>query len=176
MRCVVPFLLLPFAAFSSTVILEAEKAVEVEAPMVLETPASSTSADVLHTPSCGAYLHIPEKAGNPPALEKGFARYEVEIPDAGGYYVWARVLWEGECSNSFTVQIDSNPPFIFGEDMTFNAWHWVKYPVSRVAKPIQLSAGKHTVIFRNREDGVSIDQILLTTEKRKVPVGIEANK
>lgn len=173
MRYSVPFLLIPFAALSSTIVFEAETAVEVEAPMALETPAASTAADVLHTAS-GTYLHIPEKAGNPPALEKGFARYEVDVEADGGYYIWARVLWEGECSNSFTVQIDFLPPFIFGEDMTFNAWHWVKYPVSRVAKPIQLSAGRHTIIFRNREDGVSIDQILLTTEKRKVPVGIEA--
>ena len=73
---------------------------------------------------------------------------------------------------SFTIQIDDGAPFLFGEDTTFNVWHWVRYPVSRMAKPVVLSKGRHTIIFRNREDGVALDQFLLTTEKRFVPVGI----
>ena len=158
------------AGFAATVLVEAESAVETEAPMALATNAVA-AGDIGHTAS-GAWLAIPEKAGNPPKLEKGFAKYEVEIPSDGGWYLWARVLWEGECSNSFTIQIDDGAPFLFGEDMTFNAWHWVRYPVSRMAKPVQLAKGRHTIVFRNREDGVALDQFLLSSEKRYVPVGI----
>ena len=43
-----------------------------------------------------------------------------------------------------------------------------------MAKSVTLSKGKHTIVFRNREDGVALDQFLLTTEKRYVPVGIVA--
>ncbi len=161
------------AASAATVLVEAESAIETETPMACVTNAVATG-DVGHTASGGAWLSIPEKAGNPPMLEKGFAKFEVEIPSDGGWFLWARVLWDGECSNSFTIQIDDGAPFLFGEDTTFNVWHWVRYPVSRMAKPVTLSKGKHTVIFRNREDGVALDQFLLTTEKRYVPVGIVA--
>ncbi len=161
------------AANAATVLVAAESATETEAPMALVTNAVAAS-DIGHTASGGAWLAIPEKAGNPPKLEKGFAKYEIDIPSDGGWYLWARVLWDGECSNSFTVQIDDGAPFLFGEDMTFNVWHWVRYPVSRMAKPMALSKGRHTIVFRNREDGVALDQFLLTTEKRYVPVGIVA--
>ncbi len=161
------------ASHAATVLVEAESAIETEAPMACVTNAVATG-DVGHTASGGAWLSIPEKAGNPPKLEKGFAKFEVEIPSDGGWYLWARVLWDGECSNSFTIQIDDGAPFLFGEDTTFNVWHWVRYPVSRMAKPVTLSKGRHTVVFRNREDGVALDQLLLTTEKRYVPVGIVA--
>ncbi len=159
------------AAHAATVMVEAESAVETEAPMALVTNAVA-AGDVGHAASGGAWLAIPEKAGNPPQLEKGLAKFVVEIPTDGAWYLWARVLWEGECSNSFTIQIDDGSPFIFGEDATFNIWHWVRHPVSRMAKPVQLSKGRHAIVFRNREDGVALDQFLLTTEKRHVPVGI----
>ena len=87
--------------------------------------------------------------------------------------LWCRVWWNGECSNSFTVKIDDQPPFLFGEDATYKTWHWVRYPVSRTAKPIDLTAGDHSLVLLNREDGVRIDQILLSSDKRFVPVDIE---
>ena len=160
------------ACVAATVLVEAENAVETEAPMALATNAVATG-DMALTASGDAWLTIPEKAGNPPKLEKGFAKFEVEIPSDGGWFLWARVKWDGECSNSFTIQIDDGAPFLFGEDTTFNAWHWVRHPVSRMAKPVQLQKGRHTIVFRNREDGVSLDQLLLSTEKRFVPVGIQ---
>lgn len=160
-------------AHAATVVLEAEAAVEVEAPMALATNSVAKQvADIGHTASGGAWLTIPDGAGNPPKVEKGLARFEVDVPASGGYYVWARVLWSGECGNSFTLQVDGGAPVLFGEDPTFGVWHWVRYPVSRMAKPIQLEAGRHTIVFRNREDGVAIDQFLLATDKRFTPVGI----
>ena len=63
--------------------------------------------------------------------------------------------------------------FLFGEDATYKTWHWVKYPVSRTVKPLNLTEGKHTLTFFNREDGVRLDQILLSADKRFVPMDIE---
>ena len=163
-------LLAAFACLAGNVVFEAETAAGTEAPVVLET--APAGADAEHTASGGAFLHIKEGAGNPPKLDKGFARFEIDVPATGAYRLWARVRWEGECSNSFTIQIDDGASFLFGEDTTFNVWHWVRYPVSRMAKPVALSKGRHTIVFRNREDGVALDQFLLTTEKRFVPVGI----
>lgn len=158
-------------SYAGNVVVEAEAAVATEQPVAVVTNAAA-SGDVEHLASGKAFLVIPEGAGNPPKLNKGFAKYEIEIPATGEYRLWARVKWEGECSNSFTVEIDGNPAFIL-EDMTFGKWHWVKYPVSKLAKLIDLEKGPHTVVFKNREDGVALDQILFAPDKRFVPVGIQ---
>ena len=138
---------------------------QVEAPMAVVSNGVAGAS--------GPYLEIPEGAGNPPDLVAGKAVYTVDIPADADYTLWARVYWEGECSNSFTVSFDDQPGFLFGEDATYKVWHWVKYPVSRTAKPIRLTKGKHTLTFLNREDGVCLDQILLSVDKRFVPVDIE---
>ena len=125
------------------------------------------------TGASGVYIEIPEGAGNPPKLEAGKAEFVVEIPDDASFTLWCRVWWEGECSNSFTVNVDDQPGFLFGEDATYKAWHWVKYPVSRTVAPVTLAKGKHTLTFHNREDGVRLDQIVLSADKRFVPVDTE---
>ncbi|MCL2105031.1 MAG: hypothetical protein FWH21_08285 [Kiritimatiellaeota bacterium] len=137
----------------------------VEAPMAMVTNVIAGAS--------GPYLEIPEGAGNPPKVNAGKAAFSFEIPADAEYTLWARVHWDDECGNSFTVVIDDQPGFLFGEDATYKVWHWVKYPVSRTAKPISLSKGKHTVTFHNREDGVCLDQVLLSADKRFVPVDIE---
>lgn len=144
---------------------EAESAERIEAPMALVTNGIAGAADV--------YLEIPEGAGNPPKVTAGKAVYAVEVPEEGAFTLWCRVWWEGECSNSFTVNVDDQPAFLFGEDATYKAWHWVKYPVSRTAAPIRLAKGRRTLTFKNREDGVHLDQVILSADKRFVPVDIE---
>ncbi|MDD4101826.1 MAG: hypothetical protein PHU80_04250 [Kiritimatiellae bacterium] len=146
--------------------LEAETAEVIEAPMVLVTNGIEGAS--------GAYLEIPEGVGNPPKVTNGKAVLSFEVPSDGVFTLWCRVWWEGECSNSFTGQLDDDPVFLFGEDATYKVWHWVKYPVARTTAPLRLSKGSHTLTFRNREDGVRLDQILLSADRRFVPVDIEA--
>ena len=144
---------------------EAESADGCEAPMAVVSNGIAGAS--------GVYLEIPEGAGNPPKLAAGKAVYTVEVPEDGSFTLWCRVWWEGECSNSFSVSIDGQPPFLFGEDATYKAWHWVRYPVSRTSAPVKLANGKHALTFHNREDGVRLDQVLLSADKRFVPVEIE---
>ena len=121
----------------------------------------------------GAVISIPEKSGNPPKRCQGSATYELDLPVKGLYTLWCRVWWGGECSNSFTVKINDTPAILFGEDATYKVWHWVKYPVSRTTPKISLKAGKHTLRIDNREDGIMVDQIMISADKRFVPVDIE---
>jgi len=144
---------------------EAESATALEAPMAVISNGIAGAS--------GPYLEIPEGAGNPPKVEAGKAVFTVEVPEDGTFTLWCRVWWEGECSNSFTVKIDDQPAFLFGEDATYKAWHWVKYPVARTTPPIKLTKGPHTLALHNREDGVRLDQVLLSADKRFVPVEIE---
>ena len=154
--------------------MEAESSTTNEPPMVLvRTAAPPPGVKPVDDASGGAYLEIPEKSGNPPDLNAGKAVLAVDVSEDGSYFFWLRAYWEGECSNSLQVRIDDRPPFVVGEDGTYHTWHWVKYPMSRLTTLPALSRGRHTLTLLNREDGVRMDQILLTTDKRFVPVGIE---
>ena len=152
-------------ARGTKICFEAETAKTIEKPMIVVSNGIKNVS--------GEVISIPEKAGNPPKLCKGAAHYNIELPKKGSYTIWCRVWWEGECSNSFTVRINDNPPILFGEDATYKAWHWVKYPVSRTSPKIKLDVGKHTLKIENREDGIMVDQIILSADKRFVPVDIE---
>lgn len=167
---------LPAAALAApaNLVIEAEAATSTEEPLVVVAEGNvPPGSEYIPGASGGRYVEIPEKAGNPPHLTKGHARYEIDLPADGEYILWGRVWWEGECSNSFTVQIDDTPPFLFGENATYKTWMWVKYPVARMTPPIKLKKGRHVLEFGNREDGVRLDQFLLSPSKRFVPVGIE---
>ena len=98
---------------------------------------------------------------------------QVDVPADGEYTLWCRVWWEDECANSFTVRIDDSAPFLFGENATYKTWHWVRYPVARTARPIRLAKGAHSISFLNREDGARLDQVVLSADKRFVPIGCE---
>ena len=82
----------PVLAAPPRLVFEAESAATLEAPMVVvaadQVPAGSAFAPGA---SAGRYLEIPEKAGNPPKLEKGFASYTFDLPEEGDYILWARV-------------------------------------------------------------------------------------
>ncbi len=126
---------------------------------------------ILAEASGQACLEIPQGAGNPPEVNAGAAEFVFEIPQAGDYVLWCRVWWEDECGNSFTMQIDDHAPFVLGQNSTVQRWHWVKAPPR--LKALSLTAGRHTLRVINREDGVRLDQLLLTRNPKFVPVGIE---
>jgi len=152
-------------ARGTKVCFEAESANSIEEPMCIVSNGINNIS--------GTVISIPEKAGNPPDLCKGAASYTFELPSKDSFTLWCRVWWNGECSNSFTAKINDNTPILFGEDATYKVWHWVKYPVSRTSPKIDLDAGKHTLRIENREDGIMVDQIVLSSDKRFVPVDIE---
>lgn len=177
LRIALSAIVLPIAAIAAPaakVCVEAETATAVEEPCFkVASDSVPAGTEFAKGASGDSYLEIPEGRGNPPKVEAGKATVTIEVPKDGAYMLWARVWWEGECSNSFRVKIDDAAPFLFGEDGTFKAWHWVKYPVARTAKPITLKKGPHTLTILNNEDGVKIDQIAFCADKRWVPVDIE---
>ena len=162
------------ASFAANVCVEAESAVTNEAPMVVvKMEAPPAGIKPIEGASGNAYLEVPLGAGKTPKVKAGTARITVEIPADGAYTFWLRTCWEGECSNTLLVQIDNHPPFLVGADATYHAWHWIKYPVSKMAAPPAITKGAHTLTIIHREDGVRLDQLLLTTNPRYVPVGTE---
>ncbi len=156
---------------AATVRIEAEACNEIEEPFVrVETSHPPAGIVPVSGASGEAYLALPQGAGNPPEVTAGKAVYTLEIPQDGLYTLWIRAYWDDSCGNSVSVQIEDRPVFML-EDSTYKTWHWVRSP-PRLSQ-LQLSAGTAKLTLLNREDGIRIDQILLTTDRRYIPVGIE---
>lgn len=153
------------------VCFEAEATTNIVHPMRIAAPEKAARPGSADEVSQGKYVEIPEGAGYPPKVTAGEATWTFEIPAAGRYYLWCRARWDNECGNSISMSIDDAKPFTFGQDATYESWHWVRAP-RRLAQ-LELTQGTHTLQAKNREDGVRIDQILLVRDKRYVPVGVE---
>lgn len=117
------------------------------------------------------YVEIKDKAngdkkeGDGSSLP-GFLKFKVKVPEAGQYKLWGRVLWPDGCGNSFFVCKQGRPNQILGEDGTYDSWHWVELQGPKLT----LAAGVNTIEVHNREDGVILDQLQITTGGR-VPTG-----
>ncbi len=165
---------LPGVAAGQTLCFDAVTAGKLEAPMEIESASNAPvelRAFLAKGVPDGTYLTLAQGKGYPPAMTAGMAAFTFTIANAGDYYLWCRTWWLDECSNSFWINIDDAKPFIFGEDSTFKTWHWVRAPLR--LKQLTLAQGTHTLTFRNREDGVYLNQILLTPDKKYVPVDLE---
>lgn len=156
---------------SDPVCLEAENAAALSQPMVVIDARQKQGRPVARGASADRYLEIPQGSGNPPKMTNGQAVLEFRVNDSGMYYLWCRVWWLDECGNSLSMNVDGGPAFTFGQDATYKTWHWVRAP--RRLKQLKLKPGEHRLRIRNREDGVKLDQVLLTADKRYVPVGVE---
>ena len=161
-------------AGDSIVCFEAESATNVVAPMQVSEagkPTPGAAWQPVKDASKDRYIEVPQGKGNPPEVTTGQATWSFELQDSGTYYLWCRVWWGDECSNSLTVQIDDGTPFSFGQDSTYKSWHWVKAPPR--LRQLKLTDGTHGLTIRNREDGVRVDQIFLTDDRGTIPVGVE---
>ncbi len=146
------------------IVVEAEHYYSIQASMAKVTSQVASG---------GAYIHIPLQRphgtteGAP--IDSGYALFKINVPQAGTYNLFGRAHWYDGCGNSFFLKIDDKPAVVFGNDGTYQVWHWVP----RQGLRISLTAGVHTFRFQNREDGAKLDQFLLTTDTRYVPVSAE---
>jgi hypothetical protein len=119
-------------------------------------------------------LRIPDGKGTPPDGEEpdmkyGGATYTFELPADSECLIWLRVWWDGSCGNTVALKIDDEEKAVtVGNDSEYKTWHW--YPSPRT---YSLKAGTHTLQVLNREDGIALDQILVTNDGEYHPDGIE---
>ena len=124
--------------------------------------------------SGGRYIVVPNGTANSyhePPLD-GAAEYDFYLPAASTVAIWLRVripepgpgandsLWLDLDRDSLDFQKWNGIPQ--GTD-----WHWVEW--TAVVNPIDLPAGAHTLEMAYREDGLEIDQIVITTDLNFVP-------
>ena len=137
--------------------------------------------EIREDPECsgGAYVHCKEGMGNcdgqaeygvgdfyniHSTTDLTYLRYHFHLPERGRYYVYGRMWTTGtRCSNFLRVAVDRGGPGVggMGNKAPFR-WHLS----SMYGGPVRLAAGDHFLHVFMHEDGVRLDQFLIT------PVGI----
>jgi hypothetical protein len=122
--------------------------------------------------SAGQFAWVPNGQGSSsdPSQESGYAEYSFEVPAAGDYVIWGRVLSKNSGDNSFFVSVDGGA-YSLWDTKKSNSWVWDPVNDRGGADPVvyQLDAGEHTLIIKQREDGTKIDRILVTGDMEFVP-------
>jgi len=159
--------------------LEAEFATHIEPPQVIAVPADAAAlGPEPDAPSRGAFVWAPgaplEGGDNGNA---GFIRFEINMPEAGTYAVWARIIaWDGN-SDSFYTTWEPADPAVNPQDPADNnfrwslgngeTWHWDRIEVwaddgSHTDKEWVIPAGPTTLTIWTREDAAMLDSIFIT--------------
>jgi len=161
------FLMAMHGRADTALCFEAEDAKEIKAPVkIIEVKDAAETARV----SQGRIIEIEQGAGEGSKVG-GSAKYKINLKEDGTYYFWARCWWVDSCGNSFGVKIGDKPEFIMGNDGTYKSWHWIKAKIT-----LKLDKGVYDLEIGNREDGIKIDQILITSDRKLIPVEIEKSE
>jgi len=160
------------AAAETTIYFEAEQAQTIEKHF---QKVDEPYKDIKGRPSSKGYLYIPDKVNpkdkdNVPLPDPpGKVVFEINVPKAGQYNLWIRRWWMDSCGNSVFVMVEGSPTkHVFGEEATYQYWYWSKLK----NETLSLKAGVNRLVLLNREDGIRLDQVCLTTDDRYTPVGV----
>ena len=111
----------------------------------------------------------PEGVKDPAPAEWGGVVFTVKVSKPMRVKICLRAMWEDGCGNSIYLKTAGmERPMMLGDDGTYKAWHWVS-----TRNEIILPAGEQKIVLVNREDGVRIDQVLITGDAGYVPQDIE---
>ena len=118
--------------------------------------------------SAGAYIWKLSGSGDTTTPD-GVAEYTIDIPIAGEYVIWGRLIApDGRC-NSFFTSIDAGEDFAWGVQIG-SVWTWDSVNGNGQDPLVfNLSAGTHTLRISGREDGTKLDRLLITNDMAFVP-------
>lgn len=147
--------LLCACAPGATLCFEAELANELRYPfeIISDRQASGKLA-----------LCIPEGSGAGGIFRGGraSATYRVPLEKAGRYSIWMRLWSNGICSDTIFISIGDEKPRTVANGV-FHKWVWTK------AGRWDLESGTVEISLADREDGILVDQILLTDGPTPAP-------
>ena len=146
-------------AAGARVCFDAEAAASMETPLKKVMPGASKQY------SGRGFVEIPWDKNETKGM--GQAGYRVNVKTAGTYTLWARTYWLNGCGNSIAVSVNGGPVAVLGEDGTYDKWHWVGGKAR-----VRLKAGANTVVLKNRETGVRVDQFFLSQDDEYTPTGV----
>ena len=92
----------------------------------------------------------------------------LEIPagTGGGYFLWIRMKGPHGCADSVDFSFNGGVPITVTVS-TRHVWKWIQHQDERTKEPVKrkLAPGRYKMQLLNREDGVEVDQLLLTTSE-----------
>jgi glucose/arabinose dehydrogenase len=155
-----------FAPANFTAQFEAE-AGSLVAPMTIINQAAASGGQ-----------YVAATSGSGTTGSNGSVSFTVNVPTAGAYAVWARVLAVDGFSDSLFVSVDGASEDVF--DTSPNGFstnfQWIRvngrgggaaYSIN--PRIFNLSAGTHTIRFRHREPNSGLDRVILTSDMAFVP-------
>ncbi len=131
----------------------------VVAPMAAVQDVTATDGDYIYSP----------------IVNQGSATFNVDIPVAGTYVIWCRVIASGSTSESFLVSVDGETPDIFDAaySTASSTWQWAVVngrnniaPLNLNPRTFALTSGLHTITFQTRDANVKLDRILIANDQR----------
>ena len=108
----------------------------------------------------------------------GSITFTVNLPQAGTYTIWGRVLAPNASRDSYTVTVDGGQSDVYdvAENRWSGAWQWTAVngraggaPLTLNPRTFTLSAGTHTIRFAGRDSNTGLDQIVVTNDPAYVP-------
>jgi hypothetical protein len=119
------------------------------------------------------------------ANQTGTVAYTVTITDPGNYIVWSRVRALDSSHDSFYVRMDGGSEDVYdvAEGTWGPNWQWTRVngragsgiPGYVNPRIFNLSSGTHTLRFRERDSGTSLDRVILTKDTAYVPTEGDSN-
>jgi parallel beta helix pectate lyase-like protein len=113
--------------------------------------------------SGGRYMTIPGsgKRSDPST----YLTFDLKVSGGGKFYVWLLGYGPDDSSDSFYVQADSGA--IVQANLAHGKWGWKK-----ADSALALGDGAHALKIKDREDGASVDKIMLTRDKSFTPTAL----
>lgn len=173
--------LLPGAVMAAEVeiVLEAELANKIQAPMAIAVPekVKEFGGPEPDAPSNGEFIWAPgEPLAGGANGDRGSAEFIIDIPKAGKYAVWGRAIaWDGN-SDSFWVTWEpadpaENPQQTGNTEYRWataqgNTWHWDRINAwlnaGTVEREWEFDEGETTLRIWTREDATMLDCLFIT--------------
>jgi hypothetical protein len=98
-------------------------------------------------------------------------QYMINFTNTGTYYVWLRGYVPNGAGDSVYISLDDHIPTIL-TGFTPRTWAWAKNNIQSSPVTVEVTeTGLHTFHLWQREDGLRLDRILLTTDSGYTLVG-----
>jgi hypothetical protein len=172
------------------ILLEAELANKIQAPIAIDTSEDTKAFDppvVPDEPSNGKFIWAPGKAVTGGG-GSGFAEFIIDIPKAGTYAIWGRVIaWDGN-SDSFWVtwepadpaenpQQTQNTQYRWGV-ASGGAWQWDRVnhwlDGGTFDRQWEFDKGETKLRIWSREDATMLDCLFITDNLAGDPGSVDA--
>ena len=140
-----------------------------------QTSAASTWQPTSTPPgfSGGQALYVgPDGLAQEPPCAGAMLEFDVNFATAGTHYVWARGYQTSSTDDSVYLEINDTCNGNILQTAQYNSWQWMNQDFDDVVTIDVPSAGAHRLRIYSREDGFTLDKLLLTTDATYRPEGV----